>query len=335
MLFKNVLSIGAALIVGSPASAQQARPVMSLIQKSMLTQHCLEGRFDGESNANEVLNGVLDSKISGNSGMSTPQGSLVVSDGRGKYALVEMGSSAAFSRENLKKGEDPSTSRNGQVSQVTYSVMMVEQLTALNTELHVIDYLTGFNGGPIVQFCRVGKVRATDIKDQKANFITNIVNHREIFQFTKTQKSAEEVLEEVSKSGKSKLNARELSVVKELLFGKLLSEAKTDAAKLANALYEYASDIRSDEIAKAEGQVRQVAIRDEDVKKVNLNLAAMQLAVLKTGFEVIGKKQMFIGENDLIGEAQEGAKYRASGARTHSILRLVRDPRALDVLIVK
>ena len=138
MLFRSVLSLGAALIVSSQAYAQQTKPVLTLGQKSMLTQLCLEGRFDGESNTNDVLNSVLGSKIYGDSGMSAPQGNLVISDGRGKYAIVEMGSSFSSSNERLKKGADRTNSRTGQVSQITYSVMTVEQLTASNTELNVI-----------------------------------------------------------------------------------------------------------------------------------------------------------------------------------------------------
>lgn len=336
MLSKYVLSVAAGLALGSHAFAQEDK-VLTLIQKSALTQLCLEGKFDGKNGVNQLVNSVIGSKLQGDSGMSAPQGSLVISDGRGKYALVEMASGSFWSREAKRKGDDKTKSRTGQVNQTVYAVMMVEQGVVTNTELSVTDYLTGKNDGRMVQYCRVGMVGNKDLKDQKANAITNIMNYRELFSSSKTVDAAKAAIDSAAKSGRNKLTAKELSILKELLFGDMGSQDKTETAQIADSLYAYSLDVRANEKDQAEGETqnREVSIRDEEVKKMNYNLAAMQAVVVKAGFEVIGKKAMFIGENDLIGEGQQDGKYHASGARTHSLLRLVRDPRTLDILIVK
>lgn len=336
MLFKNVLSLAAALTFGHQSYAQDAK-VLTLVQKASLTQHCLEGKLDGENGVNQILNSVLGASLRGSTGFSASQGNLVISDGRGKYAFVSMGAGTYTSFETLKKDQDHAKSRTGQVVQSVYSVMMVEQGIVTNTSLSVTDYLTGFNGGAVEQYCRVGTVRSTDLKDQKANAVMNILKYRELFEDSKTKVAAKAAIEAAAGYGKNKLTSEELGILKELLFGDMRLQNVSEAAKAASSLYEYALSHLANENMKAAGgtKVQEVSIRDEDVKKMDYNLVAMQAVVLKAGFEVIGKKAMFVGTNDLNGEGQTNGKYHASGARTHSILQLVRDPRALDILIVK
>lgn len=342
MLIKHVLTVTAALAVSSHATAQDQKAVLTLGQKSLLTQLCLEGKFTGEGNyaANAFLNQVLGSKIQGDSSMGAPQGNLVISNGKGNYTLVEMTANSSFSSENLKKGQNRQQGRNAQVSQVGYGAMIVEQGQVRNLDLIVSDYSTGVNDGQNVQFCRVGTATNSAIKDQTANTLQVIASHGEIFNQTKTQKVAEAVLDRVAKSGRTKLSDKELSIVKDILFGSFATNHSRDSsetAKVSEKLLEYVSDVRSQELAVKSGEsigqdeMKKVSLAKEEVKTMNLNLNAMKAAVVKVGYEVIGKKEMFVGENGLVADSN----YHASGAKTHSLLRLVKDKRALDIVIEK